>query len=256
MLIWVLILAAGVAAGFINTVSGGGSLLTLPALILLGLPSPVANGTNRVALLVQNIVAVDGFKRRGHFYPKLGVIFGLPALVGAVIGAIVAVKMSDRLFQQLLAVIMLVVLALIFWRPEKRFLKETDDGKIGPARMITAVAAFFLVGLYGGVFQAGAGFVVMALLALTTGMSLVRINSVKALVIGIYILASLVIFVLKHEVNWLAGLVLSMGNGLGAYLGSTFVVKKGDRWIKALLVAMVLLMSAKLLGLLKLIGLP
>ena len=227
--------------------------MTLPVLILLGLPSPVANGTNRVALLVENIVAVSGFKRRGHFYPKLGMIFGLPALVGAIVGAMAAVKMSDRLFQQALAAIMLVVLVLIFWRPEKRFLKETDDGKIGPARMMAAMAAFFLVGFYGGVFQAGAGFIIMALLALTTGMSLVRINSVKALVIAIYILASLAIFVLKHEVNWLAGLVLSVGNGLGAYLGSTFAVKKGDRWIKPLLVAMVVLMSAKLLGLFKLI---
>ena len=114
MLVWALILAVGVAAGFINTISGGGSLLTLPVLILLGLPSPVANGTNRIALLVQNIVAVDGFRRRGHFYPRLGVIFGLPALVGAIIGALIAVRLPDRLFQQLLGVIMLVVLILIF----------------------------------------------------------------------------------------------------------------------------------------------
>jgi len=203
-----LVLLTGVVSGFVNIVGGGGSLISMPVLIFLGLPSAVANGTNRVALMVQSLVAIGYFRQKGFFYPKLSLMLGIPALVGSSAGA----------------------------------------------RLAAAALVFFGVGFYGGFIQAGVGFIIIAALALITGMSLVKINSLKVLITLIYMSTSLLVFVLSGKVDWLLGFVLAAGNAAGAYLGSAFSVHKGDRWIRAFLVVSVTLMAAKLLNVHKLLG--
>lgn len=242
-----LILGVGVVAGFINTLAGGGSLLTMPALIFLGLPSAMANGTNRIALLVQNIVAVGNFKRKGFFDWKLGIMLAIPAVVGSLIGAKLAINLPDELFNRILAVVMIVVLILILWQPQQRCFKNISK-ELTPNRKILAIISFFLVGIYGGFIQGGVGFIIILFLSLLTGMSLVRINSIKVMVIVIYTISSLLVFILNGKVNWILGLVLAIGNGIGAWLGSSFAVAKGDKWIKVILAIVMIIMSARLLG--------
>jgi len=250
-----LILATGVAAGFMNTLGGGGSLLTLPMLIFLGSPAAVANGTNRIALIVQNIVGVGNFRRKGFFYPKLGIILAIPAVIGSLIGARLAISIPEELFQKILAVIMIVVLVLILTRPEKRFLKEIEGENLSTARLIVSIVVFFGVGVYGGFIQAGVGFIIISALALITGMSLVKINSLKLFIVLIYVFSSFVVFIAHGKVDWILGFTLAIGNALGAYLGSNFAVSKGDKWIRVFIVIAILSMSAKLLGLFNFLGL-
>lgn len=248
-----LIFAAGIVAGFVNTVGGGGSLISLPVLIFAGLPSAVANGTNRVALMVQSLVAIGYFRQKGFFYPKLSVFLGVPAVLGSIVGAWFAISLSDEMFNQVLAMVMLLVMVLIIVRPEKYFLQEEVEN-FTPLRLAAAALAFFGVGFYGGFIQAGVGFIIIAALALITGMSLVKINSLKVFVTAIYMLSSLLVFVLSDKVDWVLSLALAAGNGIGAYLGSAFAVHKGDKWIRVFLVVSVLVMSGKLLGMHKLLG--
>lgn len=248
-----IIFAAGLVAGFVNTVGGGGSLVSLPALIFLGLPSATANGTNRVALMVQSIVAISYFRRQGYFYPRLSAILGIPAILGSIAGARFAIALTDEAFNKTLAVVMLVVLVLIIWRPEKKFI-HAEQESYGASRLAAAALVFFGVGFYGGFIQAGVGFIMIAALALITGMTLVRINSIKVLVTAIYMLSSLLVFVWSGNVEWMPGIILAVGNGLGAYLGSAFTVHKGDKWIRVFLVATVLIMAFKLLNLHRLFG--
>jgi len=250
-----LILAAGIMAGFINTLGGGGSLITLPVLIFMGLPPAVANGTNRIALIVQNIVGVTNFRRKGFFYPKLSFILGVPAILGSILGARVAVSISGELFERILAIVMIVVLVLILTRPEKKFIKEIDSENLSTLRLIIAMIAFFGVGLYGGFIQAGVGFIIIVALTLITGMSLVKVNSLKLFIVLIYIISSLIVFLINGKVNFILGFTLAIGNAIGAYLGSNFAVSKGDKWIRVFLVIAILAMSAKLLGVFELIGL-
>ena len=250
-----LILITGIAAGFMNTLGGGGSLLTLPMLIFLGLPVAVANGTNRIALIVQNIVGVSNFRRKGFFYPKLGIILAIPAVFGSLIGAKFAISVPEELFQKILAIIMIVVMILILTRPEKRFLKEIEGENLSTVRLVVSIFVFFGVGLYGGFINAGVGFVIIVALTLITGMSLVKINSLKLFIVLIYIFSSLVVFIIHGKVNWILGLTLAAGNALGAYLGSNFAVSKGDKWIRVFIVIAILSMSAKLLGLFNFLGL-
>jgi len=242
----ILILITGVIAGFLNTVAGGGSLISMPVLIFLGLPSPVANGTNRVALMVQNIVAVSNFKRKGFFNLKLSFMLAIPAIFGSIIGANFAVNLSDDIFNRILAIIMIVILFLILFQPQKKITKL--DEKLSTKRIIIALIAFFFVGFYGGFIQGGVGFIIILSLSLITGMSLVKINSIKVMVIAMYMLSSLLVFIFNGKVDWILGLVLAIGNGFGAWLGSNFAVKKGDKWIKIVLTVVMVVMSLKLLG--------
>ena len=170
----ILIISVGIVAGFLNTVAGGGSLITMPVLIFLGLPSAVANGTNRVAIMAQNIVAVLNFRRKGYFDWKLGITLAIPAAIGAIVGSSIAVSLSDNIFNKVLAVVMIIVLILIIWNPQKKLknIKETLTLK----DKIIGIVVFFGVGIYGGFIQAGVGFIIIASITLITGYSLVKIN--------------------------------------------------------------------------------
>jgi uncharacterized membrane protein YfcA len=250
-----LILAAGIAAGFMNTLGGGGSLITMPMLIFLGLPAATANGTNRIALLIQNIVAVSNFRNKGFFYPRLSIILGIPAVIGSIFGARFAVSISGELFERILAIVMIIVLILILTRPEKIFMKEIEGETLSTVRLIISMIVFFGVGFYGGFIQAGVGFIFIVALTLITGMSLVKVNSLKVFIILIYTISSLIVFLINGKVNFVLGFTLAIGNAIGAYIGSNFAVHKGDKWIRIFLVIAILAMSAKLLGLLEFIGL-
>lgn len=249
-----LVLITGVVAGFVNTVGGGGSLISLPVLIFMGLPSAVANGTNRIALMVQSLVAISYFRQKGFFYPKLSFILGVPAVLGSIVGAKFAISLSDEMFNTALAVVMITVIVLIVLRPEKYFLKDQEQENYTPLRLAMASLAFFGVGFYGGFIQAGVGFIIIAALAMITGMTLVKINSLKVAVTAIYMLSSLLIFIFSGNVAWGLGFILAAGNAVGAYLGSAFVVSKGDKWIRIFLVVSVSILAAKLLNLHQLLG--
>lgn len=244
----ILIFITGIIAGFLNTVGGGGSLLAMPVLIFSGLPSAVANGTNRIALMIQNIVAVINFKNKGYFYPKICIMLGIPAILGSIIGAKVAIDISGELFEKILGIVMLVVLVLIIWRPEKKFIKPIDIDKLSIKRRIAAIIAFFFVGFYGGFIQGGVGFIIILTLGLITGMSLVKINSLKVFIVAIYMISSLIVFIVNGKVDWGLGILLAAGNGIGGYLGSNFAVSKGDKWIRRFIFIVMVIMAGKLLG--------
>lgn len=250
-----LILVTGIVAGFVNVLGGGGSLLTLPMLIFLGLPAAIANGTNRIAIFIQNIVGVASFRSKGFFYPKLSFIMGIPAILGSILGARVAISISGELFEKILGVVMIIVLILILTRPEKKFIKEVEGENLGPTRLIIAMFSFFGVGFYGGFIQAGVGFIIIVTLTLLTGMSLVKVNSLKLLITLIYTISSLLVFLLNGKVNLVLGFTLAIGSAIGAYIGSIFAINKGEKWIRIFLTISIFAMAGQLLGLFELIGL-
>lgn len=236
----------GIIAGFINTLAGGGSLLTLPILIFLGLPTAVANGTNRLAIMTQCLFAVAGFKRKGVSNFKLSLLLSVPALLGAIIGAQIAVDMSDILFKRVLAIIMLLVLGLILWNPRR------DVGSLmssGRNHLIITMIVFFFIGFYGGFIQVGVGFIIIAALTTITGLGLVETNSHKVFIVGIYTIFALIVFAFNGKVCWEIGLCLAAGMGIGGWIGSHWAVARGERWIRFVLTICVIAMVIKLLGL-------
>ncbi len=241
---YLLLIGVGFAVGFINTVAGGGSLLSLPVLIFLGLPPSVANGTNRVAITIQNAMAVAGFKSKGVSTYPFNLYLGLSAILGAIIGAQLAVDIKGETFNKILAIIMIVVVCIIIFKPKMK-LEELEERVTGKHLWI-GIIAFFFFGIYGGFINAGLGFIIILFLHYVNRMNLVRVNATKVAVVFIYTLAALAVFVLNDKVIWKVGLVLAIGNGTGAWLASRISVNKGDGFIKTFLVVMVVIMAIKL----------
>jgi hypothetical protein len=239
-----LLVIVGFAVGFINTVAGGGSLLSLPVLIFLGLPSNVANGTNRVAIVIQTALATAGFKSKGVSTFPFNIYLGLSAFLGSLIGAYIAVDVTGETFNRILVIVMLSVVLIIIFSPKLNLvhLEERLTGKY----LWFGTLVFFFFGIYGGFINAGLGFLMMLFLHYVNRMSLVRSNATKVVVVFVYMLAALLVFAINDLVNWKIGLILAIGNGSGAWFASRFSVKKGDGFIKIFLVIMVVVMATKL----------
>lgn len=239
-----LLFVVGVVAGILNVLAGGGSLLTLPLLIFMGLPSAMANGTNRIAIFCQNIFAIRGFRQRGMLPMKLALLCTPPALLGSWLGANLAISVDDQLFKRLLALIMLGVLIFTAVDPMKRFRRQQMEFSL--LRKLVLVVSFFGVGIYGGFVQAGVGFLVITAL-LAHGLDLVRINAIKVFVIFAYTFVALGVFVYHNQINYSLGFALAAGNSFGGMIGPKWAVDKGHDWIKKVVTLTVAVFALKLL---------
>ncbi len=218
-------------------------MLSLPLLIFMGLPPNIANGTNRVAIFIQNIFGTAGYKSKGvHTYPY-SIYFGLSALAGAVIGARFAVHIKGETFNKILAVVMLIVIFFVVYKPKYyEGMQERLSGKY----LWFGILAFFFIGIYGGFIQAGTGFFILLALTGINRMRLLRSNVTKTAVILIYTSSALFTFAYYGKVNWTYGLSLALGGATGAWFSSRWAVKKGDGFIRVFLIVVVLIMSVKL----------
>ncbi|MEW6284513.1 MAG: sulfite exporter TauE/SafE family protein [Candidatus Eremiobacterota bacterium] len=242
---WLALGLVGLAAGFVNTLAGSGSLLSLPMLMYLGLSPEVANGTNRVGVLLQNLVAVHGFRRQGALHLRSAAAPTITAVVGSLVGAGIAVQLDGDLLKKVLAALMLAMVGVMLLRPE-RWVEERPEAlrRFGPWQGLV----FFAVGVYGGFIQAGVGIFLLAALVLGAGFELVRANGVKNWIVGWLTLFALVVFVRAGQVEWVSGLVLGAGSMLGAWLATRLAVKRGARFVHAFVIAVVLLSAADMLG--------
>lgn len=239
----IILFGVGLIAGFINVTAGGGSTLTLPVLIFLGLDSSIANGTNRIAILLQNISAIYSFKQEKYQQFKISIKFALLTLPGAVLGALLAVNLDDVLFQKILGIIMIgIIISMLFSR--KKVEEEPADKKIS----LPVYIAMFGIGFYGGFIQVGVGFLLMASLRYLMKLNLVLVNMHKVFIVLVYTIPALIIFIATNNVNWIFGLSLAAGNVLGGWWGAKVSVKKGEGFIKIVLAVAVLIMAIKLIG--------
>jgi len=233
----------GSLAGFINVFAGGGSTLTLPTLIFLGLDATVANGTNRIAIFVQNVSAVYSFKKEKHSRFKLSLKMALFTIPGAIIGAIVAVNIKNELFETILGVIMIgVIITMLI--PKKQKFYEKQEGPVP----VSVYLAMIAIGFYGGFIQVGVGFLLMAVLHYLLKENLVYVNVHKVFIVLLYSIPAILIFLVSGNIDWMFGLSLAAGNASGAWWGAKLSVKKGENFIRWILIVAIFIMSLKLIG--------
>lgn len=241
-IIEILILAAaGFASGFMNVTAGGGSAFTLPILIFLGLDSATANGTNRIAIVVQSISAISSFKSEKYSDFKESMKLAAITLPGGILGALTALQLSDELFNKILAILIIGVIATILIPAPKK-------GKGGelPANFWTFLSMFG-VGLYGGFIQIGVGFMMMAIMQRMMRMDLIRVNMHKVFIALIFTTPAMIVFMISGNVNYILGLILAGGNALGAWIAAKLSVRKGEKFIKIFIILSLVIMSIKLL---------
>ncbi len=241
------VIGVGLLAGFINTLAGSGSLITLPFLMFLGLPANVANGTNRIAILLQNVVSVGGFRQQKILSYREGLLFALPAVAGAMVGARIAVHLDEEVMRKTIGVLLVIMIFIILYKPN-RWLKGKDI-PLSRRRKVFLVFLFFLIGIYGGFIQAGVGFFLLAGLVIGAGANLVKANALKVFIILLYTPLALAFFMYYHQVNYVLGLVLAVGNMTGAWLGTRVAVSWGPRFVRIILLLALFISAAKLTGL-------
>jgi uncharacterized membrane protein YfcA len=240
-----ILFGTGLVAGTINVIAGGGSMLTLPVLIFLGLPATVANGTNRVAILLQTTGATWSFHRRGLIsWPWLRLALP-PTLVGVALGTWMAVRVGDLAFQRILSLVLVAAAVWTLWHPIEAPHEGSADPPRGRARL-GFVGVFGLMGIYGGFIQAGFGFMLLAVTA-AFGLDLIRGNAIKAAIVLLYTPLALGIFARNGMVDWPLGLALATGNVTGAFLGVHLQVLKGQAWVRHVVTVTIVLFAARLL---------
>ena len=240
-----LIAIVGVASGFLNVVAGGGSLLTVPVMVFMGMPGPVANGTNRIGILAQNITSVVTFARSGFRDFKLSLSLSACAIPGAIAGALLGVNLEGIWFNRVLALIMLGVMVVMHF--DRNPVASAANHQPSPRQLLYGHLLMVGVGFWGGFIQLGVGFIIMPVLNRVMGLDLVRTNMHKVFIVAIYTIVALAIFANQLELLWTIGIALAVGNSLGGYLGARFTISKGEQMIRRVLNLVLVVFVIKLL---------
>jgi uncharacterized membrane protein YfcA len=237
---YLLAIGAGILAGIINTLAGSGSAVTLPMLVFLGLDARVANATNRIGVLLQNVVGISTFQRSGQLDLSGGLWLTVPAMLGSVVGTWVATLLDKEAMNLAIGIMLLIVLATIFFDP-KKWLRQQSEVKPGRPSNLTLLI-FFVIGIYGGFIQAGVGVFILTAMVLGTGYTLVHANAIKLMIVLAVTVVALVLFVLSPiEINWGIGGLMAVGQSLGAWMAAKFAMSNpnANLWVRRLLILVV-----------------
>lgn len=249
----IILICSGLIVGFINTLAAGGTVISLSVLMFgMGLPADIANGTNRIAVTVQNLVAVGSFRKQKILDFKKGFQLAIPTIIGSVIGAIIAVDMNKHIMEMCIGIIMIVLIFFLIFNP-KRWLKGKPALREKPIHPFIYFI-FFLIGIYGGFVHVGVGYFLLAAIVLGCGFDLLKANAIKNFVVLAYTPFSLAVFMYEGKVNYQYGLVHSIGNVIGAYFASKYAVSWGANFIRWMIVMVIIFTSADLLGIIDIRG--
>lgn len=241
---WLVLFGVGVVAGFMNVMAGGGSTITMPLLIFLGLDSAMANGTNRVALFVQNLFAIRSFHGEEKYHLPSVLHYSAWTLPGAILGALSAISINDLLFRKILAVVIIGVMVTVLLPLSN---KHIDAAEQKNSRLI--YPALLGIGFYSGFIQAGVGFLIIAAFTHILHVNLVKVNMHKVFIVFINTIPALLIFIISKNIDYILALILAAGNAAGAWWGAKLTVKKGEKIIRLVLFVVVLFMAVKLFDL-------
>ena len=241
------VIAAGLFAGFVNTLAGSGSLITLPLLMFLGLPANVANGTNRIGVLVQSVVSSISFRKQKLYTVDEGLWMSVPAIAGALLGSLIAVKINERIMELLIGGLLIFMFFVILYKPEQWVRDHARSVSLRHRFWVPVI--FFIIGIYGGFIQAGVGFFLLAALVLGAGLGLTRANAHKVLIVAAMTAIALAVFIISDQVYYLYGIILAVGQGIGAWLGSKVAVSWGPKVVRVILLVAILASAVKLTGL-------
>jgi uncharacterized protein len=237
-----ILFGVGIIAGVINVMAGGGSSLTLPALIFIGLDSSVANGTNRIGILLQSVSATLSYRKAKISEMEKSMKLAALTLPGAVLGALISLKIGNEWFDRILGLVMIgIILSMLV--PQK-FEVITN----GEKKSWLIYPVMFGIGFYGGFVQVGVGFLIMAALYHLLKMNLIRVNMHKVFITMLFTVPALIIFIWTGNVSWKLGLSLAAGNAIGAWWAARFSIKGGEKIVRYVMVLAIFIIALKLLG--------
>lgn len=237
-----LVVGAGLVAGIVNAMAGGGSLLTVALLnVFVGLPGLVANGTNRVGVLVQNASSVASYRKEGIRGFRRAVPVMVPVIAGSLLGSLLVSSVTDETFERIFGILMVPLLFVSLRSPK-------NVGSQINWHPVTIAVIFFGIGLYGGAFQAGVGLLIVVALS-RSGLDLVNANAVKVVVILVLTTIAVPVFIVRGQVDWGFAVVLAIGFAAGGWIGARVAVRGGEKIIKPVLIGAVVALAGRMIGL-------
>lgn len=239
-MIYLILFCSGIISALINTMAGGGSVINMAVLLFAGVPSTIANGTNRIAILLQNIVGVHQFHSK-HKRIELRKYSVIPAILGAIIGSFWGANLESFVFDKIFSVVLIGMMFVLFIPKKKR-----ENKKRIP--IFAEIIIFILIGFYGGMIQTGVGFLLLVSLNKIENLDLVSANAYKLFIVLCYLPVSILIFLVNGNVIFKYGIPLGCGSMVGAYIASNLAIKKGTGFVKVILFVAILVSLFKLLG--------
>ena len=218
---WALLLAAAFVAGALNSVAGGGSFLTLPALVFTGVPPVVANATGTVALLPGYMAGAWGFKDDMQSPPGLSMKqVVVLSLIGGSAGAALLLFTPDATFRKVVPWLLLAATAMFAFGPQLRAWASGKNAAASTPNTAKAAVGMLIVAIYGGYFNGGLGILLLALFGLLGQTQLNAMNGMKNLVSALLTAIAVVIYAVGGIVEWKQAIVMMVAATLGGYLGA------------------------------------
>lgn len=214
-----LLLIAAFVAGALNAVAGGGSFLTLPALVFTGVPPVIANATGTVALLPGYISGALGFREDLKAPPGLSLVsLAIISIVGGAIGAALLIVTDDDVFRKIIPWLLLLATALFAVGP--MLMKKLNHDQASSASFIKASVGILAVAIYGGYFNGGLGILLLALLGLLGQTNLNAMNGVKNVVSALLTAIAVLVYAWGDVIAWPQALIMMVAATLGGYIGA------------------------------------
>lgn len=236
---------AGIIAGVINTLAGGGSFVTIAALLFAGLPADVANATNRLGVLLQTTLSTTKFAQANKLDVPLTLSLVPASVLGALLGSWVSTGVDVSTLRQIIGAVMLGMLVVVLVRPQRWLAEQPDpDAAWHP---IFRHLAFFCIGAYGGFLQAGVGIFLLMGLSIFAGLDLVKANAVKVLLVLFFTLPALGIYLANGLIDWAPGMVLAAGGAVGGWLGARLALSGGASLVRWVLIVVLGVSGVRLL---------
>jgi hypothetical protein len=233
----------GVAASVVGTMVGGGSLLSIPFLIFLGLPPQVAIATDRFAGLGAAVTATYRFWRAGKIVWRLVPILAAVSLAGSLLGAALLVRAPPASLNAVVGVLLIALLPFLFLGRDT----GTAPRQVSRERQLVGVGLYFLVQILAGFFGGGTGTLIFFILMLCFGVTIVQVAATQVLPLLVLTVASFALFAASGIVDYRLGVVLLAGTAVGGYFGTHIAVRSGDVWVRRLFAVVVLASAARLL---------
>ncbi len=246
----IILICSGLLVGFINTMAGGATIISLSVLSWLGLPLTVANGTNRLAVFFQTLTSVSSFQNSHLIDWNKSLRVGIPTVIGSVAGSFIAVKLNEDIIRYAFVIIMIIMLAFILFKPSM-WMKGNAALMDLPVKKWN-YPVFFAIGVYGGFLHVGVGYYLLAAIVLGMGFDLMKANVMKNLLVMLYVPFSLILFIINDQVMWKYGLIHAIGNVVGAFVASRLAIRNGAGIIRWVLVVVIAVLTADMAGLINL----
>lgn len=235
-----ILVVAGLAAAFLNTVASSGSAVTIPVMIMIGIEPVVANASNRLPIVIGCATAVWTFHRAGHLPWRDAARFSVPAAIGAFAGSSLASVFDDGRTTGLVIAAVLVALLVLFANPAKWLAADRTDRPPNKGPIVLVLMG--LVGLWAGLIAVDSGTYALAVLVLLARFPIREANAIKVTSLGLAALVSLVVFSGKGEIDWSAAAFLAVGSVIGAFLGAKLALgPHAAKWVFRLLVLVLVL---------------